>query len=233
MARRLVLMTAVGVMLTVGAGAASASPVTVSCPGARVFSITTDPGTAGCYLTGTGNINANGDALNALGWTTIDKDETPDENWLNDAWFSVAGIGGNGGPTVTFTISPARVGLLWSVADRVQVRRGTTRSGLGGVHVAGRHDGRHVADLRKPESVAREPVWPGCSGSRAGVDGAARHWAPWPRGQGPPPSEEVAPRRLTLARHRTTGCGDSPRAAGPIPAARVLYASPRLPACRV
>jgi len=109
MARRLVLMTAVGVMLTVGAGAASASPVTVSCPGARVFSITTDPGTAGCYLTGTGNINANGDALNALGWTTIDKDETPDENWLNDAWFSVAGIGGNGGPTVTFTISP----LAW------------------------------------------------------------------------------------------------------------------------
>jgi hypothetical protein len=109
MDRKLVLTTAVGAMFTLWAGSASASPVTVSCPGARVFSITTDPGTASCYMTGTGNISANGDALNALGWTTIDKDETPDENWLNDAWFSVAGIGGNGGPTVTFTISP----LAW------------------------------------------------------------------------------------------------------------------------
>ena len=109
MTRKLVLMTAVGAMFALWAGSASASPVTVSCPGSRVFSITTDPGTAGCYMTGTGNINANGDALNALGWITIDKDQTQDEVWPNDAWFSVAGMDGTGGPTVTFTISP----LAW------------------------------------------------------------------------------------------------------------------------
>jgi hypothetical protein len=107
MFRKVVMLAAIVAMMMVWAGTASAVPVTVSCPGVRVFSITTDPGTAGCYLTGTGNINANGsDPLNLLGWTSIDKDENPDTVFIHDAWFSITGVGGNSG---TFTISP----LAW------------------------------------------------------------------------------------------------------------------------
>lgn len=63
-------------------GSAAASSVlaaTVSCPGTivttdREFSLTTSPA-ATCLATGVGNLNGNGDAINALGFLTLDKSD--------------------------------------------------------------------------------------------------------------------------------------------------------------
>lgn len=57
-----------------------AAIVAVSCPGTvvttdREFGVTTDPGTATCLAFGTGNINGNNDAINDLGYITLDKSD--------------------------------------------------------------------------------------------------------------------------------------------------------------
>jgi hypothetical protein len=62
------------------AGAVNALPVAVNCPGTagtgdREFTVTTDPGTVTCLLTGTGNINGNSDDINDLGYITLDKSD--------------------------------------------------------------------------------------------------------------------------------------------------------------
>lgn len=61
-----------------GAASAYAAPVSVMCPGSpattdREFTITTDPGTAVCLAYAPGNLNGNGDAINQLGYITLDK----------------------------------------------------------------------------------------------------------------------------------------------------------------
>jgi len=72
------LRWAVAALILAAAGAANAVSVTVSCPGTlattdREFSLTTDPGTVACLATGAGNINGNNDAINQLGYVTLDK----------------------------------------------------------------------------------------------------------------------------------------------------------------
>jgi hypothetical protein len=119
MVRKAILMTAVAAMLTVWASAASAAPITVTCPGGaytRQFSLTTDPSGATCYQFGTGNGVSTGpdDVLVGLGWTVIDKDQNPDSVWPNDAWFSIDPIGAGSG---TFTISPA----VWAAYGQVAI----------------------------------------------------------------------------------------------------------------
>lgn len=63
-----------------GATVAGAVPVSVVCPGTpatsdREFTVTTDPGTAVCLASAPGNLNGNGDAINALGYITLDKSD--------------------------------------------------------------------------------------------------------------------------------------------------------------
>ncbi len=65
--------------LALVAPAASAVPVAVNCPGTvvttdREFTLTTAPGSS-CLATGIGNINGNGDAVNLLGYITLDKSD--------------------------------------------------------------------------------------------------------------------------------------------------------------
>jgi hypothetical protein len=67
-------------LLGVFTATAHAAAVSVSCPGTaattdREFAVTTDPGTAGCLASGTGNINGNNDAINLLGYITLDKSD--------------------------------------------------------------------------------------------------------------------------------------------------------------
>lgn len=74
--------TRLALIVTVLAGtsvAAGAAPITVSCPGTaattdREFTLTTDPG-ATCLAWGAGNINGNNDAVNVLGYVTLDKSD--------------------------------------------------------------------------------------------------------------------------------------------------------------
>lgn len=61
-----------------GAAVANAVPVSVMCPGSiittdREFTITTDPGSAVCLASAPGNISGNNDAINQLGYITLDK----------------------------------------------------------------------------------------------------------------------------------------------------------------
>ncbi|MCG6864319.1 MAG: VPLPA-CTERM sorting domain-containing protein [Thiogranum sp.] len=57
---------------------AISASVAVNCPGTaattdREFTVTTDPGTAVCLASDSGNINGNNDAVNLLGYITLDK----------------------------------------------------------------------------------------------------------------------------------------------------------------
>ncbi len=63
-----------------GANVALAVPVAVMCPGTlatsdREFTVTTDPGSAVCLDSAPGNLNGNADAINALGYITLDKSD--------------------------------------------------------------------------------------------------------------------------------------------------------------
>jgi hypothetical protein len=76
--------------LALAAPLASAVGVTVSCPGTvattdREFSLTTASPGATCLLTGTGNLNGNGDAINALGYITLDKSDDGSSGLLPNA----------------------------------------------------------------------------------------------------------------------------------------------------
>ena len=69
---------ALAVCTVLGAGVANAVPVSVSCPGSiittdREFTLTTDPGTVICLASAPGNISGNNDAINQLGYVTLDK----------------------------------------------------------------------------------------------------------------------------------------------------------------
>jgi hypothetical protein len=62
------------------ASVANAVPVSVMCPGTpattdREFTVTTDPGSAVCLASAPGNLNGNADAINALGYITLDKSD--------------------------------------------------------------------------------------------------------------------------------------------------------------
>jgi hypothetical protein len=87
--------------------AANAAGVTVSCPGTAVttdreFAVTTDPGTAICLASGTGNINGNGDALNQLGYVTLDKS---DDTTTGAAPQSLAATPATSGLSGTFSVN--------------------------------------------------------------------------------------------------------------------------------
>ena len=80
MTRSLVGLAFAALSLLLGAGVTNAAPVSVNCPGTastadREFTITTDPGTAVCLAYAPGNLNGNGDAINALGYITLDKSD--------------------------------------------------------------------------------------------------------------------------------------------------------------
>jgi hypothetical protein len=117
--RKLILLSLLSVFIApVYSEAAS---ISVDCPGSastadREFTLTTDPLGATCLASGdnANELNANPfDLLVAAGWTVIDKDESPDTVFLNDAWFSVTGLGATSG---TFTIDPAVWGTWGEIA---------------------------------------------------------------------------------------------------------------------
>jgi hypothetical protein len=87
---------------------ASASATPVNCPGAaeptatRQFTLDTTP-SASCLLYGSGNISGSGDAVNAAGWTTLDKSDD-NTTGLHDGWLTITGQGTTSG---TFSINPA------------------------------------------------------------------------------------------------------------------------------
>jgi hypothetical protein len=96
----------VAATLVLGA-ANSAQAVVVFCPGTasatdREFAIDTTVA-ASCLASGTGNISGNGDALNALGYTTLDKSDDNTTGALEGALT----ITGSGGLSGTFSISAA------------------------------------------------------------------------------------------------------------------------------
>lgn len=89
---------------------ASASAVPVNCPGTaqttdREFTLNTTIA-ATCYQYGTGNLNGNGDAINTLGWTTLDKSDDTTTG-THDGWLTITGQGTTSG---TFAINP----LAWT-----------------------------------------------------------------------------------------------------------------------
>lgn len=116
-------------VLAVLAGSASAAPVTVFCPNpvvppsVRQFSLTTDPVGGACLAWGSGPNDVNGasDVINALGWTTIDKDESPDSVFPRDSWFSITGLGST---SATFTIDPIAWSTFGSLAVAFKVGSG-------------------------------------------------------------------------------------------------------------
>lgn len=80
--------------------APAASAGTVSCPGTvattdREFSLTTAVNST-CLLTGTGNINGNNDAVNLLGYITLDKSDDGTTGPFPAA-LTVAGVGTTSG----------------------------------------------------------------------------------------------------------------------------------------
>ncbi len=89
---------------------ASASATPVNCPGTaattdREFTLDTAVA-ATCYQYGTGNLNGSGDAINALGFVTLDKSDD-NTTGTHDGWLTITGQGTTSG---TFTISP----LAWT-----------------------------------------------------------------------------------------------------------------------
>lgn len=102
--------------------AVESAPISVLCPNSvsttdREFTLTTDPVGATCLDWGTeaNELNANGsDVMVLAGWTVIDKDETPDEVFAHDSWFSVTGLGGTSG---SFTIDAA----AWGAFDELAI----------------------------------------------------------------------------------------------------------------
>lgn len=90
--------------------AASANAGTVMCGGERMFSLTSEP-TASCFRTGTGNISGNGDAINDLGFTTIDKSDSADTGTLDGALM----ITGQNSTSGTFTINP----IVYTMFDEI------------------------------------------------------------------------------------------------------------------
>lgn len=95
---------------------ASASALPVNCPGTaattdREFTLDTTP-SASCLTYGTGNLNGNGDVINAAGWTTLDKSDDTTTG-TNDGWLTITGSGTNSG---TFTINPIAWTLYGSIA---------------------------------------------------------------------------------------------------------------------
>ena len=96
-----------GVALAAISATTSVQAATVNCPGTvattdREFSLNTS-GTAVCIGSGTGNINANNDAINLLGYVSIDKSDN------NTAYVGVNGelsITGTGGLSGEFSFTP-------------------------------------------------------------------------------------------------------------------------------
>lgn len=79
-ATRMTATTSLLATALLAAAGAQAAAVSVSCPGTaattdREFTITTDPGTAVCFASAPGNLNGNGDAINQLGYITLDKSD--------------------------------------------------------------------------------------------------------------------------------------------------------------
>src|SRR5690349_7771025 len=76
----------------------SANAAVVFCPGTpqvtdREFSLSTS-GTATCIGSNIGNLNGNGDAVNALGYVTIDKSDNTTTYVGGDGELSISGTGG-------------------------------------------------------------------------------------------------------------------------------------------
>jgi hypothetical protein len=89
------------------AAAASAAPAAVSCPGTaattdREFTLSTDPGTVVCLAFGPGNINGNNDAINQLGYVTLDKTDDGTDGLFPTLLDATPGTSGLSG-TFSFT----------------------------------------------------------------------------------------------------------------------------------
>ena len=103
---KLLAAAALAAYVAVGfAGSSSVIAATVNCPGTvlnltdREFQIDTSPASS-CLATGSGNINGNGDAINLLGYTLLDKSDDPGN--LFEGALTITGVGGLTG---TFSIS--------------------------------------------------------------------------------------------------------------------------------
>jgi hypothetical protein len=105
---RTVLAVALAAMLAASAGTAMAAPITAYCAaqgGPSVFYLTTGPLPANCLATGAGRIWTNGWwDVNLLYLTCIDRDQSPDQVYPHDDWFTITNIGGLGGE---FTVDPS------------------------------------------------------------------------------------------------------------------------------
>jgi PEP-CTERM motif len=89
--------------------AVSAQADVISCPGTaattdREFTLTTAIA-ATCLAFGTGNINGNGDAINSLGYTLLDKSDDSISGLTPFNWLSITGSGTTGGG-FSFTAPP-------------------------------------------------------------------------------------------------------------------------------
>jgi hypothetical protein len=94
---------AITVVLSV-TGTANAAPV--YCPGTEIttdreFSVDTAP-SATCFATGTGNLTGTDDAINDLGYTTLDKSD----DGITGLFTNALTIVGSGETSGTFSISP-------------------------------------------------------------------------------------------------------------------------------
>lgn len=103
--------------------AASANAATVSCPGTaattdREFTLTTTSA-ATCLLTGTGNMSGNNDAVNQLGFTTLDKSD--DSSGAMNGALTIVGVNMTAG---TFTIDPIVYGMYDEIALGFKVGSG-------------------------------------------------------------------------------------------------------------
>ncbi|MEZ5564756.1 MAG: hypothetical protein R3F24_04230 [Gammaproteobacteria bacterium] len=107
MARLAAAGTALATFAMLGSSIASAAPVSVMCPGTastadREFTITTDPGSAVCLASAPGNLNGNSDAINALGYITLDKTDDLTTGALPQSLTATPPTGGLSG---TFSIN--------------------------------------------------------------------------------------------------------------------------------
>ena len=87
--------------------ASTAQALPINCPGTalttdREFTLDTTPSSS-CLATGNGNINGNGDAIDLLGYITLDKSDDDTTGALLGA-LTITGTGTSGG---TFSILPS------------------------------------------------------------------------------------------------------------------------------
>jgi len=118
-------LAAAAVLMMAAGGASAATVATVSCPGDRVFSVTTAPGST-CFATGVGNINGNPDltkknpdplyplllAAFGAGHVLIDKSDDAKSGLKPNALVGALESGLSG--SWSFTLPSAGAGFSWT-----------------------------------------------------------------------------------------------------------------------